>query len=564
MKTNNIDNRNLYEKILPLPSLVLLFAIFLLPLLSTLSNAFIIDNKFTVSNFFKLFVDPYTLRILKFTINQAFVSTLLSLIIALPGAYLLVNYQVKGRKIILSICTIPFVLPAILVILGFVTFYGNNGFLNVMLMKIFNLESAPLKILYSYKAIIIAHAFYNFPIILVLVTTYWENLDYKMELSSFVFGASKVQTFFYITLPRLIVSIISSSLLVFLFCFTSFSIILVLGGGPKYTTMEVEIYRRARISMDLNSASSYALISILLCIIILVLYNIFQRKTSLKENVNKTLYKKEKKPVSKIGKILSLIYIIFIVLFVLSPIISIIIKSFLASNTRSDNSVFTLKWYKQLLGLTSTTGVMKSSLSSVTNSLKIALTVAILSTPMSLSLAIASKREKNTSSIFIELLAMLPLAVSSVIIGLGYYLISAKLNNPNGLFLVILAHLVIVLPFNIRAITPEMRKLPQSLSNSAMTLGASPFKAFLSVEVPLLKSSLISGAIFAFAISMGEVNATLILSSSSITTIPVTMYRLIGSYNFGGACALGTILIFVCTIVFISSEYLKNDNKFYI
>ncbi|MGD1821587.1 MAG: ABC transporter permease [Pleomorphochaeta sp.] len=564
MKKKYLDNRDLYEKIIPIPSLILLFLIFLLPLFSTLSNAFIIDNKFTFRPFIELISDSYTHRILLFTINQAFFSTLLSLIIALPGAYLLVNYQIKGRKLILAICTIPFVLPAILVILGFVTFYGNNGFLNVILMKLFNLENPPLKILYSYKAIIIAHAFYNFPIILVLVTTYWENLDYKLELSSLVFGASKFQTFIHITLPRLIVSIISSSLLVFLFCFTSFSIILVLGGGPKYTTMEVEIYRRARISMDLNSASSYAIISILFCIILLILYNRFQRKATTKENVYKSLYKKEKKPVSKIGLILSIIYTFFVVLFVLSPIISIIIKSFLASNTRSDQSIFTLKWYKQLLGLSSTTGVMKSSFDSIINSLKIALTVAILSTPLSLSLAIASKRDKSRSSLFVELLSMLPLAVSSVIIGLGYYLIAAKIKNSGGLILVILAHLIIVLPFNIRAITPEIRKLPPSLKNSAMTLGASGFRAFLNIEVPLLKSSLISGAIFAFAISMGEVNATLILASSSIVTIPVTMYRLIGSYNFGGACALGTILIIVCSIVFISSEYLKKDNSKYI
>ncbi len=564
MKKNKIDNRNLYEKIIPIPSLVLLFIIFLIPLSSTLSRAFISDNRVDFSSFIKILGDPYTHRILAFTINQAFFSTLLSLIIALPGAYLLVNYRIKGRKLILAVCTIPFVLPAILVILGFVTFYGNNGFLNVILMKLFNLENPPLKILYSYKAIIIAHAFYNFPIILVLVTTYWENLDYKLELSSYVFGATKLQTFVYITLPRLILSIISSSLLVFLFCFTSFSIILVLGGGPKYTTMEVEIYRQARTSMDLNSAASYALISIAFCIIILLLYNVFQRKTTTKENISKSNYKKEKKPVSKTGRILSTVYTVFIVLFVLSPILSIIVKSFLASSTRSDTNVLTLKWYKQLFGLASTTGIMKSSFSSIVNSLKIALTVAVLSTPLSLSLAIASKRDKSKTSVLIELLAMLPLAVSSVIIGLGYYMISAKLQNTGGLLLVILAHLVIVLPFNIRAITPEIRKLPTSLSASAMTLGATPFQAFMSVEVPLLKSALISGAIFAFAISMGEVNATLILASSSITTIPVTMYRLIGSYNFGGACALGTILILVCTIVFVSSEYLKNDTKLYI
>lgn len=119
--------------------------------------------------------------------------------------------------------------------------------------------------------------------------------------------------------------------------------------------------------------------------------------------------------------------------------------------------------------------------------------------------------------------------------------------------LIVCAHLIIALPFVLRAILPEYRKIPHTYSDSALTLGATPRRTFLSIELPLLKGAMASGAIFAFALSMGEFNATLTLSSGSVATLPVIMYRLIGSYNFQGACALGTILIGVSALVFIAT-----------
>lgn len=553
MPNYNVNKKSSFEKIVSLPSLILLFSLFLIPLINTLTQAFFLNGKFNSSFIIEAFSSPYTRQILSFTINQALISTLFSLLLGLPGAFLLSNYQVKGKKFILGICSIPFVLPSILVILGFVSFYGNNGFLNQLLMKIFNLEDAPLKILYSYKAIILAHSFYNFPVILLLVTTYWDNLDPKLESSSYVFGASKLQTFFNITLRRLIPSILSSSLLVFLFCFTSFSIILVLGGGPKYTTMEVEIYRQARINMNINAAAAYSLVSIFFCVILLILYLLTQKFLSSNERIVNDSYLKEKKPASKGGKIVAAIYFILIIIFILAPILSIIFKSLRGPITRGGENVFTLKYYRQLFAMESSSGVMNDATPAIIMSIKIATIVSLLIIPIVLSLAITTKRKSSLSSALIELIAMLPIAISSVIIGLGYYLVAARVPTIPPIILVVLAHLVITLPFALRIITPELDKLPKSLTQSAISLGATPFRAFIDIELPLLKKPLIKAAIFSFATSMGEINATLVLSSSKIETIPVVMYRLIGSYNFAGASALGTILILVCAIVFITS-----------
>ena len=156
---------------------------------------------------------------------------------------------------------------------------------------------------------------------------------------------------------------------------------------------------------------------------------------------------------------------------------------------------------------------------------------------------------------------MLPIAVSSVVVVLCYYLVSNIFPGSRSLrtALVVLAHVVIASPFVLRSILPEFRKIPFSYTQASLTLGATVSQTFRKVELPLLRSAMATGAAFSFAISMGEINATLVLSDSNLVTIPIVMYRLIGSYNFAGACALGTVLIAVCAVVFAITESIHRS-----
>lgn len=559
MRENNSIQYRRFYRTMPIPSMVVLLMLFFVPLFFTLSSAFITEEGFSFSRLVSVFSDPYTQKIMGFTLLQATLSTLASLAVALPGAYLIATYSFKGKRMILALSAIPFVIPSILVVLGFVIFFGNNGFLNRALMSLFQLEEPPLKILYSFPAIILAHTFYNFPIIMSLVSSYWEHMDENCEAASWTLGANKVRTFFSITLPRLIPAIVSSASLVFLFCFNSFAIILVLGGGPQFTTMEVEIYRQARMMGNPAAASALSLFSILITSLLLLWYNATQKRLAQSETYRTSHRTLEKKPATVVGRILAFLYTIISFLFILGPIVSVVVRSFMAAPSRSAQEVFSLKWYRQLLSLESATGHMGSALGALTNSLLIALVVAATTVPLALTLSVAIRRKKHTSS-FLELAGMLPMTVSSVIIGLGYYLIASRLRGGLALSytLVVLAHLVIAIPFVLRTILPEYRKIPLTYMHSSLTLGAGPLRTFLAIELPLLKGAMFTGAIFAFALSMGEFNATLTLANSSIITLPVVMYRLIGSYNFQGACALGTILIAVSVLVFIVSEFAKG------
>ena len=546
-----------YYTLIALLPLAVLILVFLLPLSFTLSRAFFVEGSFSLENIKEAFTSLYNYKILLFTLKQAFFSVLLSLLIALPGAYFYSNYKFCFRSVLLSIASLCFVLPSILVVLGFVIFYGNSGFLNKLLMRIFSLSEPPLKILYSFKAIILAHAFLNFPIALSLITDYWSHLSEGEEKAALCLGASPFKVFTSVTLPRITPAILSSSLLIFLFCFTSFSIILVLGGGPSFTTLEVEIYRRNNIASDSSGAAALAILSFLANFILLIIYLTSQRLLSNKEKVRTLRLKKINKNSTKV---LIAIYTTLLLIFILGPLLSIIIRSFISTSARY-GSGFTLDAYKQLFGIIKARGQLNSAFPALINSLIIALVTASVSTILSLNLSLFTARRKK--SIF-DLFAMFPMAISSVTLGLGYFLIKARLpfhNQATGYILVILAHMVMTFPFATRSITPAARALNENMLKAARTLGASESKASITVEVPSLKSAIAKAFIFSFALSMGETNATLTLSEGRIPTLPILLYRLINSYNYQGACAVGTILIITTLTIFLLADERNKGEK---
>ncbi len=152
-----------------------------------------------------------------------------------------------------------------------------------------------------------------------------------------------------------------------------------------------------------------------------------------------------------------------------------------------------------------------------------------------------------------ESFAMLPLGISSIILGLGY--IKAYQSLPWDItgkwYAIAFAHTVIAYPFVLRATTAVFRKINPRLLQAAVSLGANRWQTFWRIELPLIKSGIIAGATFAFAISIGEINATLMLYNPELTTMPIAIYRLISSYNFFAACALGTVLMAICFAVFL-------------
>ena len=540
-----------FYRVYPIAGFLLFFLLFLIPVCITLSQAFIEDDQATFDVVLSTFSNPYYLKIMAFTLLQALVSTLAALVVGLPGAYLMTTYRFPGKKLLKALYSVPFVLPSILVVLGFVIFYGNSGFLNKALMALFKLEEPPLKILYSFTAVIMAHAFYNFPVVISLVSEYWQKLDYSCEQAALTLGSKRSKVFRTITLPRLRPAILSAASLVFLFCFTSFAIILVLGGGPALTTTEVEIYRLAKISMDTPRACALSLFSMVVAIIVLSLYSVAQNKQNKGETIKQSQIKAQRKPKSFFQHLGIIIYLLFSLLFILCPILSVIARSFLGSASRAGEYSWTVSAYVKLFQLGN------SNLKAIANSVIIAILASLLAAGAALRICTYIVKDKR-GGVAVDVVLMLPMVISSVIVGLSYFIISKYLKFIPSFVLIILAHTVIIMPFSIRTILPVYRKIPDSLVNASRTMGYSARATFNHVEKPLLRPAMLTGMAFSFVLSIGELNATLLLGSSSYQTMPVQIYRLISSYNYQGACAMGCILIVICFIVFLITEALKR------
>ncbi len=518
---------------LAFPALIVLVFLFALPLYFTFSKAF--EGGFDTLK--SVFTSPYSYRLVRFTVVESLLSAFISCLIALPFAAFYASYDFKLRKLTLTLSALSFTIPSILVVLGFVIFYGNNGVLNNMLKSIFSLEESPIRILYTFPAIILAHVYLNLPVAFNLITNGWTSLARSEEMASYTLKKGKMKTFLSITLPKLRGVIANAFVIIFLFCFSSFAIVMVLGGSPEYSTLESEIYRRAHISLDYSGASALSIFSFIITTIALSLSYIGRRKEKMerRESALKKIRKKK-------GKALAALMTLAMLLFILPPMLSILYRSFF--DRRGD---FSLESWNTIFSAS-------SFLSAILNSLFIAMTSAILATVLAENIAMYSVKCKSRIA---PLFATLPLATGSVTLGLGYNFLAAKIGLSSiytDYLLILATHLVLSIPFAIRTMLPGAKEIPQRVSEASYTLKKSAFETYMRTERPLLKSYRRKAFIFAFALSLGEVNATLALAGGRITTLPILIYRLIGSYNYQGASALGSVLLILAFIVFIMGE----------
>ena len=250
-------------RFLQISAIILLVTGFYWPVLNFLygSNPLNSEDNFLQWSFIKDFLyDSWNLRVIFFSIYQAILSAFLSIIFGFPGAWLLTHYNFPGEHWFRKLTYLPFILPSILVVLAMVLFFGNNGWINRALMSLLGTDEPPVHFLYSLSGILIAHVFYNFPIAMKIIADQWGKISLKYLQAARTLGAGQKRCFFTITFPLLLPSIGSAFILIFLLCMNSFAIILVLGGGIRYTTIEVLIYQLARIELNFSGATSLALL----------------------------------------------------------------------------------------------------------------------------------------------------------------------------------------------------------------------------------------------------------------------------------------------------------------
>jgi thiamine transport system permease protein len=549
------------QLLLALPVLFLV-VFFYGPIANLLREGLTKDGAFSLEFLWAVLTDDYFRHVILFTLWQALLSTLASIALGLPLAFILTHYDFPLKRIVRALTIVPFVLPAITVALGFVLLFGRNGYLNQFLMHLFGLSEPPLPIMYSLTGIVLAHAFYNAPIITRTVHAAWERLDPRYEESARALGASRFFVFKDITLPMILPGLLSGAALVFIFCFLSFPIVLSVGGG-RFSTIEVEIYTRVVTRLDpqfvnYKIGAALALVGLVLSLAVTYLYlrlqgSLARQTEQLRPRPTAPLFAGVR-DLLRPTKLLVWLYVLVSVILFVGPVAAIVVDS-LREET-AEGARWTLRWYSYIFTPNYEALVGDSPLRAIVNSLIFGLGATAIAVPLGLIFAYVIARLHWAGRRLFDTLLMAPLATSSIV--LAFALLRAFNAPPLRLVgtatAVIIAHAVIIFPFIVRALVPILESLDVRLTEMARSLGAGRFRVLRDIELPLVATGLIAGAVLAFALSLGEMSATLMLARPGLSTMPVAVYRFLSQHSLGAPSAMSVVMIAVSAIAFILLE----------
>lgn len=496
--------------------------------------------------------EPRTWRVISQTLAQAVSGTVLSLVLGVPAAFVLYRLEFRGRNLLRGLATVPFVLPTVVVGVAFTALLG---------------EGAPLGWLgadQSFVAIVLALAFFNVTVVARTVGGFWGQLDGRAEQAARMLGASPGRAFLTVTLPRLTPALASAAALVFLFCATSFGVVLILG-GREFSNIETEIYRLTVQFLDLRSAAVLSLVQVLIVAAVLIVSNRLRRRRERAVDMRFETTRLVRPRREHLPAIV--IFAATTVCLHALPLLALVTRSL----QRRDGT-FTLDSYRYLFAPPAQVRLNTTVLEATWLSLQFAVQACAIAMVLGVLVALVASRRPRSGVLrraidAFDGFVMLPLGVSAVTVGFGLLL---TMHQPLGLgfdlrtsvVLIPIAQALIALPLVVRTLLPVLRALDQRQREAATMLGASPLRVLGTVDLRVLARPLGLATGFAFAVSLGEFGATAFLVRPDAQTLPVMVATLIGrqgSESYGMALAAAVVLGVLTAAVMLLAERWRGE-----
>ena len=467
-----------------------------------------------------------TVRIAWFTTWQAVLSTLLTLAVGLPLAWVVGRFAFRGRSLVLALVLVPFVLPTLVVATAFVSLL-------------------PDRLDQSVWAILLAHAFFNVAVVVRVVGGHWAGLGRTTEAAAAVLGAGPWRRLREVTLPQLAPALAAASALTFLFSFTSFGVIVVLG-GPRITTLETEIYNQAARLFDLRTAAVLSLVQLLAVAAIVVVASRLEARLAGRGG-STTAWRTLRHARGRERWVVASVLGASAVLLGL-PVAALVRRSV------STPDGFGFDHYRSLGRETSV--LLVTPWETVVNSLVFATVATALALGIGGLLSVALARLRSG---WLDALVLLPLGGSAVMLGFGFVIAfdEPPLELRRSLLLVPVAQALVAAPFVFRIVVPAIRSIRPELREAAALLGASPLQVRREIDLPLAARALGAAAGFAFAIALGEFGATIFVAQAERPTLPVAIFRFLGrpgAENQGTAAALAVVLALLAATMAVVAE----------
>lgn len=455
---------------------------------------------------------------------QSLLSVGLSLALGLPVASVLSRYEFPGRSFLWALATVPFVLPTVVVALGFQSLFGGLFEPGLFL-------------------VVLAHAYINIAVVIRVVGAQWGSMNPQQMIIARTLGATPWRVFRTITLPNLTPSILAASCVVFVFSFTSLGIVTILGDGSATRTLEQVILRQSSVLLDFPGALASAALQLLVVSFVLFL-------ASRSRGAALTLRTGNSMRTQYLGRVTTLkagfwVFAISFLsaVFIFAPIASIVWDSI------SGRDGFTLSWWISLPSSSEVFARLGSPLNSLGLSLVLAIFTAFVAACIGGAIAIAVMGRNP----FMAFVSLIPLGLSAATVGLGTLLAfgRAPLDLRSTGILIPIAHALVAVPLVVALAAPVLRAADPRRMLVASTLGASPHRAWWTAYGSIIRVVMLAAGGLAGAVSLGEFGAASFLARPDSPTVPIQISKLLsrpGEQAYATAAVLSVILV-VATLV---------------
>ena len=470
--------------------------------------------------------DAYTLKVLRFTLWQALLSALLSVLLGAPVALALARRPVfPGRVWVLRLLAVPMGLPVLIGALGLLGIWGRQGIANDILAGLG--LSQPVSV-YGLFGILLAHVFFNMPLAARLLLIGLERIPSEYWRVSASLGMSSFSVFRFVERPVILGLLPGVVGLIFMLCATSFTLVLVLGGGPSATTLEVAIFQALRFDFDPPRAVALCLMQLLMAGALLAVMARFPAPADHGMTHGGTVRRFDGWHVS--SRLYDGAVIVLAVLFTALPLISVAVAGLAAH-----------PWT-----LVAGAAFRRAAITSFS--------IAAVAATLALLLAVAMIRARQVVGlwpVFSSALGgagSLVLVVSPLILGTGWFLILRPFGDVARFapFLVVVINALMALPFVLRVLEPAFAVHAARSGRLAASLGIMGFNRLRLVDLPVLWRPLATGFSFAMALSLGDLGAVALFGSDDLVTLPYLIYSRMGSYRTTEADGFALILGLVC------------------
>ncbi len=449
----------------------------------------------------------------RFTVVQATLSALLSVGLAIPVARALARRRFTGRRGLIAVLGAPFILPVIVAVLGLLEVFGRAGWISQAL----GILGLPPVQIYGLHGVVLAHVFFNLPLATRLILQGWQEIPGERFRLAAQLGLEGGAMLRLIEWPMLRKVVPGALAVIFAICLTSFAVALILGGGPRATTIELAIYQAFRFDFDLGRAALLSGIQILLTTFAALIALRLSRGDGFGSGFDRHVRRWDGQ--SRIMRLLDTLFIILVTVFLLLPLVAIAVSG-LPGVAKLPISVWWSAGTSLLIAAISTALVLAIAL------------------PMAVAIAIGRGRA-------VEVAGFLGLAASPLVIGTGLFVLIRPFADPTALAVPVTAgvNALTVLPFALRILVPRVRDILHGQSRLALTLNVTGARFARLILLPRLRAQIGFAAGLAAALSIGDLGVITLFADPDIATLPLQIYRLMGAYRMEAAAGASLLLL---------------------